>query len=374
MERQLENYNLLIGTPSTMEDLNYILDTVNKKYNNSLWRAFTDVLPASKNHSFQTIVEETGIVVKASVLGSMSKKPLRSIEGGKSYSDSIHKIGHGFQIDQSDMNAIEELNLVNLNMAAEMVKKYAGRAAAIIGGFHATWNDWIFQALSDQQIVLENQGQPVYTIDLRVPAKNKLKAKGSAAWFDTDDSKYNIVKDLRRMDKIADEDYVNMSSDRVFVCSKDLYDKIIEDKGLIDAVKARMPLMNSTLTILTDNEIMAGCRALGIPPIVAIDEKSRIEIDGVPTLDAAKFNKNKISLIPVSKLFNMHNSPSDYMKDRNPATIKTSFEGGLIGAIELFESDPIKVITNMESWTFPSFKNPKNIVTLDTTKFSATGE
>lgn len=364
MERHLSVYQALVGVPGNQGELQYMLDTVNSKYNNSLWRAFTEVLPASRSKKFSTIVEETGIVVKASVLGSMGKKPLRSVEGGQSYSDSIHKIGHGFKVDQSDLNAIEEMNLVNVDMAAEMVKKYINRANMIIGGFHATWNDWIFQGLSDQTIKLYNQGKLAYTIDLRTPAKNKLKAS-KAKWFAADGG-YDIIGDLRKMSKRADDDDVNMSSDRVFVVAKSLYDKILADAGVIAAIKARMPLMNSTLAILTDNEILAGLRALGLPPMVAIDEKSRIEIDGVPTLDSAKFNENKVSLIPTSKLFNMHNSPSDYLKDQNPATVKTTFEGGLIGAIEIFGSDPIEVVTNMESWTFPSFKDPRKIVSLDT--------
>lgn len=369
MERHLSVYQALVGVPCNQGELQYILDTVNNKYNNSLWRAFTEVLPASKSKKFSTIVEETGIVVKASLLGSMGKKPLRSVEGAQSYSDSIHKIGHGFKIDQSDMNAIEEMNLVDVNMATEMVKKYMNRANVIIGGFHATWNDWIFQGLSDQTIKLYNQGKLAYTIDLRTPAGNKLKATG-AAWY-AQGGGYDIIGDLRKMNKRADDNDVNMSSDRVFVVSKALYDKIVADSGVIEAVKARMPLMNSTVAILTDNEILAGLRALGLPPIVAIDEKSRIENDGVPTLDSATFNVNKVSLIPTAKLFNMHNSPSDYLKDQNPATIKSTFEGGLIGAIEIFGSDPIEVVTNMESWTFPSFKDPRKIVSLDTTQVAS---
>lgn len=373
MNREITNYQILAGTPQNQGELKMILDTVNAKYNNSIWRSFTDVLPASRSKKFSTIVEETGIVVKASVLGSMGKKPLRSIEGGQMYSDSIHKIGHGFKVDQSDYNAIEELNLVNVDMAMEMTKKYANRANMIVGGFHATWNDWIFQALSTQQIALENQGKKTI-IDLRTPDKNKLKVKGGGAWFSSDATKYNILEDLKRMDKIADEDYINMPSSRAFLVSKDLYDKVIVDKGVIEVIKARMPLQNSTNVILTDAEIVAGMRALGLPPMVAIDEKSRIEIDGIPTMDAAKFDKNMVVLVPLSKLFNLHNSPSDYLKDVNPSTVKTTLEGGLIGAIEMFGSDPIEVVTNMESWSFPAFKDPKKIVALDSSKFSATGE
>jgi hypothetical protein len=69
----------------------------------------------------------------------------------------------------------------------------------------------------------------------------------------------------------------------------------------------------------------------------------------------------------------MHNSPSDYSKDTNPNTFKAIAEGGLIGTIQLFESDPMAMVTNAESWSFPTFKNPDNIISLDSTQHSTTG-
>lgn len=372
MQRDYSNYQLLEGIPSNTGELQYILDAVNAKYNNSMWRFFTEVMPASRSKKFSSIVEETGIVVQASVIGSEGKKPLRSIEGGEVYSDSIHKIGHGFAISQADLNAIDEMNLVNANVGEQMVKKYMNRANVLIGGFHSTWNGWIFQAIAKQQILIKPQGSASgYTVDLRTPAANKVKAKGTAAWFDADPTKFNIIEDLRRMDKMGDD--LGMPADRMFAASKTLFDKIIADATLITAIKSRMPLQNATTAVLTDGEIMMGLRALGLPPIVAIDEKSRIEVDGVPTVDTAKFDVNQISLIPATRLFNLHNSPSDYAKDSNPATVKAFFEGGLIGAIEIFGSDPIEVVTNMESWSFPSFKNPKMIVSLNSSLYSSTG-
>ena len=372
MNIQLANYQLLEGIPSNTGELQYILDTVNQKYNNSTWRFFTDVLPASRSKRFSAIIEETGIAVQASLLGAEGKKPLRSIEGGELYSDSIHKIGHGFAMSQTDINAIDEMNLLNVDYGEQMVEKYMNRAGSLIGGFHSTWNGWIFQALADQTIVLKPQGAASgLTVDLRTPASHKLKAKGTQAWFNVDADTFNILADLKRMNKIGDDK--GLPSDRLYVCSKDLFDKMIADASLVGAIKARMPIQNSTNAVLSDGEILMGLRALGLPPIVAIDEKSRTEVDGVPTADAAKFDTNKISLIPATKLFNLHNSPSDYAMDNNPATLKAFFEGGLIGAIELFESDPIKVITNMESWSFLSFKNPKWIVSLDSSLHSTTG-
>jgi hypothetical protein len=366
MQNELATYQLLEGLPSNSGELKYILDTVNAKYNNTLWRAFTDVLPASRSKKFTSIVEETGIIVKASVLGSEGVKPLRSLEGASVYSDSIHKIGHGMKMSQTDLTDIMEMNLVDANIGQMLTERYMRKANMLVGGFHATWNSWICEALSTQQIVLKAQGAASgYTIDLRTPAANKISTSGTAAWFDNDTTKYSVYADLKIMDKAADD--LGMPMDRVFVCSKTLYDNILADTDLVTLIKARMPLQNATNAVLTDNEILAGLAALGLPPIVAIDEKSRYEVDGVPTLASASFDVTKISLIPTVRLFNMHNSPSEYALDTNPSVYTASFEGGLIGAIEKFASDPISVITNMESWSFPSFKNPKWIVSLDTT-------
>lgn len=371
MNKDLSQYNLLTDITSGAGDFKMILDSANSKYNNTMWRSFTDVLPASRSKKFSTIVKETGIIVKASVLGSMSKKPLRSVEGGQSYTDNMPKIGQGFKVDQADMNYIEELNLVNTPMSDQMLEIYRNRAANIIGGFHASWNGWIFEALSDQEITLESLGGTKSVVDLRVPAKQKLKAKGDKGWFEANTTA-KIFEDLIRMEKIADDD-ADMPKDRVFVCSKELWDKISMDEEILKRVRATM--LNATeYTFINPKRVMELIPTVfGVSPIVAIDERSRHEVDGIAVDSDPSFNPNKIALVPARKLFDMHNSPSDYTKDTNPATIKSSTEGGLIGAIQIFGSEPINIVTNMESWSFSTFKNPKWIVALDSSKASATG-
>lgn len=370
MNANFVNYNLLVDLCGGNEDLQLIIDTVNEKYNNSFWRSITDVLPASRSKKFSVIVQETGIQVKASVIGSQSKKPLRSFEGGTTYQDSMPKIGHGFNYNQGDLNAIEELNLVDSDMALMAAEKYMNRSSDMIAGFHATWNGWIYQALSEQVIRLDNLGGTAATVDLRTPAGHKLKAKGDKGWFESGTTA-KIVDDLQRMNRIAD--LANMPFERVYVCSKALYDKIVQDATILAGIKASMPYATTDSYISPKRVTAMMSSVFDIPAIVSIDEVSRIEVDGIPVLNTADFNVNNISLIPVSRLFQMHNSPSDYMKDSNPATYKASTEGGLIGSIQLFSSDPINVLTNFESWSFPTFKNPKFIVSLDSSLHSLTG-
>ena len=373
MNRHFSNYSLH-ELATNVGDFKTLLDTANEKYNNTIWKQFATVLPASNSKRFSTIVEEANIVVKASMLGSTAKKPLRSFEGGKAHGDSIHKIGHGFKVDQDDIDNIIELNLIGGDIAYQMVKRYLNRARAIIGGFHATWNSWIFEALSNQEIVLKSQDTTLYTVDMGVPDANKLVVEGTAKWFDEDSTKYNIIKDLLRMDKVADDDACGMPSNRALFVPKALLQKVLVDPTVIAALKARMVVFSPDNLILTDRYVLNQISAtFGLPPIVAIDEKSRIEKDGIPQVDSASFNQDKVILAPTMPLFNMHNSPSDYQRDANPGTIKTFTEGGLIGAIQLYASDPYSVVTNMESWSFFGFKNPKWLVSLDTGKYHATG-
>ena len=347
------------------------MNDVNAKYNNSIWRSFTTVLPASLSKKFTTIVEETGIIVKASVVGAESKKPLRSIEGIRDYSDSLHKIGHGFRFTQGDITAIEELNLANTDIATMVARRYYNRVNTLIGGFHATWNGWIFNALATQTILLPNLGGSTTTIDLHTKATNKVKCKGDKGWFESGTTA-KIADDLVRMNKLADDQ--NMPAQRAYVCSKTLYDKIMADAGIIAAVKAYLPVLDTTNLYLSPSRVASYIPMVFDTPIVPIDERSRYEVDGVPTLASADFDVNKISLIPTAyPIFNMHNSPSDYSKDTNPATYKAIAEGGLIGTIQLFESDPMAMVTNAESWSFPTFKNPDNIISLDSTQHSTTG-
>jgi len=370
MNSDFRNYNLLTDLTSSDGDLSVIINTVNEKYNNSFWRSLTNVLPASRSKKFQTIVQETGIIVKASVVGSQARKPIRSFEGGAMYGDSMPKIGNSFKFDQGDLNKIEEMNLVDTDMARMAAEKYLKRASDLIAGFHATWNGWIYQALSTQTILLENLGGTTDTVDLHTKAAHKVKCKGSAGWF-TNGTTAKISDDLQRMNKIADDG--GLPASRIYVCSKVLFDKIVADAGVLAAIKATMPLATSD-TYLSPKRV-AGLisTVFDIPMIYSIDEVSRIEVDGIPILNTADFNVNKISLIPVNKLFNMHNSPSDYIKDTNPAVFKAEAEGGLIGTLQQFESNPISVLTSFESYTFPTFNNPDWIVSLDSTLYSSTG-
>ena len=371
-QKDFNNYSLL-DLATSSEDFSYILNTANEKYNNSMWKSFTDILPPSRSKKFQTIVDETGITVKASVLGPNSKKPLRSFESGNSYVDTMVPIGHGFTYSQIDLNDILELNLVNDRLAQMAAEKYLNRTENMIGGFHAVWNGYLFQAIANQSISLKNiGGGAVATIDLRTPSTHKLKAKGDKGWFESGTTAV-IVDDLQRMNKVA-TDVANMPLQRVFICSKALLDQIVTDAGVLAGLKASMPLATSD-TFISRNKVLAMIQNVyDLPPIVAIDEKSRYESDGKPAVDSADFATNKISLVPMAKLMNMHNSPSNYAMDTNPNTFKSFTEQGLIGSIQILESEPFSIQTNFESWTFPTFKNPKWIVSLDSSAHSTTGE
>lgn len=372
MQSSYLNYSLrnIISNPGEFQS---IMEDLNSKYNNSMWKNFTTVLPASRSKNFSTIVEATNIIVKASFVGPKGEKPLRSFEGGETYGDSIHKIGHGFMVTEEDIDKINEMNLVNPDIGYRIARDYFNKAQSIIGGFHAAWNSWIYEALSRQQISLYSEGVLAYTADLRTPAANKFVAKGTANWFDVDPTKFNIADDLQRMDKYA-TDYLNMPSNRVFVCSKALLDKIIVDSKILSSIRGSLAVVNPDTAIVNPNYVRSAIStAFDIPPIRAIDEKSRKEVDGIPQSDSASFDTNYISLIPVGQLFDMHNSLPNYVIDDNPGTYKTLLEGGLIGAIQEYTSNPYSVKTSMESWTFPAFKNPKWIVSLNSASHSSTG-
>ena len=271
MNRQYQNYNILTDLVSNSDDFKILIDNANAKYNNALWRSFTTILPATQSKKFSAIVEETGIAVKASVVGSMGKKPLISTEGGSTYSDSIHKIGLGFKVDQSDMNNIEEMNYVNTNLATEMLKIWDVRATTVFQGFNAMWNDWAFYGLSNQEIPIYNQGVLDFTVDLRTPAANKLKAKGSAGWF-TSGTTAKIADDLVRMNKEADDK--GMPSLRMFCISKTTADKLVLDTNLNTAVKASLGFYDTTNAIISRTRFLSILsQLLEIPPIVVIDEK-----------------------------------------------------------------------------------------------------
>ena len=93
-------------------------------------------------------------------------------------------------------------------------------------------------------------------------------------------------------------------------------DKMILDANLNTMVKASLGYDTTNAYISRNRFLNLLSQILDIPPIVIIDEKSRIEVDGVPQLDLASFSNDKVVLVPQMAIFDMHNSPSDYTKDK----------------------------------------------------------
>ena len=174
------------------------------------------------------------------------------------------------------------------------------------------------------------------------------------------------------MTEVADEQ--NMPASRVFYISKKLAKKLVKDEALRKIIVASAGYVNLDFVQVSRKRFLSLLSdVLEIPPFVVIDEKSRTEKNGIPMVDPKDFDENKIILAPAGKLFNAYPSLPDYAKDSNPATVKGSTENGIIGSLTRYESEPFAMITNMEAWLFPVFKNPKWLVGLDTSKGTTDG-
>ena len=370
MNRYYDQYQGLLNTFILgSEDLRILLDTANAKYNRASWRNFATFDVPQIGKSFKAIIEETNIIVRASLLSPSGKKPLRSTEGGELYTGSIPKIGHGFKIDQADINFFKELGQVEGDVNDWIARTYINRAAKIIGGFHATWTGWIYQALSTGWIKVTKDQNPdgiPLNVGMKVKPSHMIGAL-TKVWSDPD---ADIIGSLQRMVKIATDDsipfdYIGMT--------KELFDNVVcKNKNVIEALKGRMLIREDILYPFTTREIKERLASgFDLPPIVLFDERSRFESDGIPVDGAPSFDPNAAILLKAGYFFGIKNSPDDYREDKNPAVITSSTENGHIGAIKIFGSEPINVITNMEAWAFPVMKNPNNIVIMDTSKVTA---
>ena len=101
-------------------------------------------------------------------------------------------------------------------------------------------------------------------------------------------------------------------------------------------VKASLGYYDTTNAYISRNRFLTlVSQILDIPPIVIIDEKSRIEVDGVPQLDLASFSNDKVVLVPQMAIFDMHNSPVEENADTHiinnvPFSIISSFNHKVI--------------------------------------------
>lgn len=372
-------YNYL-GT----EDFKLILDSVNSKYNNAIWRKYATWGQPTNDRDWKQGVKKTPILVRASVLGTHSEKPQRSTEGWKLYAGTLPKIGHGFNITQDDLLELRRLSKINDQAFGEvLLDSFIQNSSNMLGGIHNELSYMTLQAMSTGRIYDVAVDGYTYDFDFQIPNENFLRP--TANWFDATgapNASADVVQDLLDFQDY----YTNTLSLGVdhWKMSRELFDKVLKHPKVIAAYKASKNYYaptNADIKVARTDVLTWLHQDMGIWPFDVIDFKSRHEEDGKPVADAPAFDKHNIAAASSAyRPFEMKCMNSIYA-DRvklgglNPSDLY-SFVEGRIAVLNSWQERPIMNIVDCELYAGPVFNNLNEygIVTVwDETASSSSG-
>ena len=166
------------------ESFGLILDNVNAKYNNALWRQFASWGKPSNEREWKQGLKKTPIYVRASVLGTHSEKPQRSTVGWSLYSGTLPQVGHGFNITQDDM--IELRRLAKLNdstFGIELTDSFILNSGAMLAGVHNELTYMVMQAMSTGEIHDVAVDGFRYDFKFKIPEENFVAPDSGKEWY-----------------------------------------------------------------------------------------------------------------------------------------------------------------------------------------------
>lgn len=350
----------------TPEEFGLILDYSNSKFNGLGWQQYGQFGQKQTSRNWGNVIKNDEIFVKASLLSVGAPKPQRSTSGWERYGGSIPKIGHGLSIDEDDLLTMQELKAAaNGDYSEAMREQLVTTSTKLIGGIHNKITSWTYEALSTGYIhEVEVDGVKI-DVDMRLDGKHKLAVTQS--WFNADQPNEDAdpVQDLIDAQKQAED--TNMPYDH-WEMSKALYRKFINHPSVIAKCRNRMTNVVNANYTLVENEVLGILHEYGVAAIKVIDEKSSIEVDGIPQLDDASFNEEACVLCTIGDIFEVKNARSVY-EERVAAgpqqNAMYSFVNDRIAVLDMWQESPIKNIFEVELWAIPVLKNPKHVLILN---------
>lgn len=355
------------------EQIQEVLDMANEKYNNEKWREYATWAAPTVTTQFTTFYEGIDIATRPTVISPISKKPLASVTGIEVASGRIPLSGKAFVIDQASIMEYDELAAGSMELGDYLLERWFVKSETLLQGFHSQLNSWVYQGLTTGLVEVTDAMKlgNVFAVDFKVPAKNKFKAKGQA-WFNSDgtpNTNADPIADLTRFAKTLDRN--NVVYDH-FEMPEDLYNKFLLHPKVIETITSRMAF-SGTMKVISEREVLLGLVGLSIPMIMAVDEKSMVDVDGKPVDLPASFEKNTVAAVSSGTMFTIKNKPSFYHRDTNPNTTKAHTEGGKISMLMQYESEPFGQKTSFEMWGLPIPLNGNNIAFMKTDVATANG-
>lgn len=347
------------------ESFGVVLDNVNAKYNDAIWRRYADWGTPSNEREWKQGVKKTPILVRASVLGTHSEKPQRSTQGWEIYGGTLPKIGHGFSITEDEMIELRRIAKLNdLTFGESLIDAFINNSGNMLGGVHNELSYMTLQALSTGGIHDVAIDGFRYDFDFQIPDANYTAPAAGSKWFNTDgtaNTSADPIEDFMTFQSYF-TDTLSLGVDH-WKISKTLLDNILKHPSVTSAYKAGKNFYNPSNVKVVKSDLLAWMHdEMGIWPFDVIDFKTRHEEDGKPVNDAPAFDvHNMAACSRAYKPFEMKCMRS-ILADRaalgaHNDSVRTTLVEGRIAVQDVWHDRPMMNIVDCELYAGPVFNN-----------------
>lgn len=351
------------------ENFGLILDNVNAKYNGAIWRKFASWGEPTDDREWKQGIKKTPILVRASILGTHSEKPLRSTIGWEFYGGTLPQLGHGFNITQDDMIELRKsAKLANLTFGEALTDSFILNSDAMIGGVHNELTYMVMQAMSTGEIHDVAVDGARYDFKFQIPDENFLAPESGKEWFTQDstgkvtaNSAADVIEDILTFQKYL-KDTLNLGVDH-WKLSKDLLDKIVLHPSVLTAYKASKNYFHPEDVKVVRTDVLNWMHNdMKVWPFQEIDFQSAHEEDGKRKADAPAFDIH--NMVAASRSYRPFEIKcmNSILKDRNKMgahndSVRTHFVEGRIAVQNVWQDRPMVNIVDCELYAGPVFNN-----------------
>ena len=354
------------------ENFGLILDNVNAKYNGAIWRKFASWGKPTDDREWKQGIKKTPILVRASILGTHSEKPLRSTIGWEFYGGTLPQLGHGFNITQDDMIELRKsAKLANLTFGEALTDSFILNSDAMIGGVHNELTYMVMQAMSTGEIHDVAVDGARYDFKFQIPDENFLAPDDGREWYIWDatsgtpklkaNPNADVIEDILTFQKHL-KDTLNLGVDH-WKLSKDLLDKIVLHPSVLTAYKASKNYFHPENVKVVRTDVLNWMHNdMKVWPFQEIDFQSAHEEDGKRKADAPAFDiHNMVAASRAYRPFEIK-CMNSILKDRNKMgahndSVRTHFVEGRIAVQNVWQDRPMLNIVDCELYAGPVFNN-----------------
>lgn len=347
------------------ENFGLILDNVNAKYNNALWRQFASWGRPTNEREWKQGIKKTPILVRASVLGTHSGKPQRSTQGWEFYGGTLPQVGHGFNVTKDDLIELRRVSKLNeVPFGEYLVDCFIQNSSNMLGGVHNELTYMVMQAMSTGEIHDVAVDGYRYDFKFQIPDENFVSPDTGKMWFNangTANVNADVIEDFLTFQKYYTKTR-NLGVDH-WKLSDDLMNRILTHPSVLTAFKASKNYYNPSQVKVNQTDVLAWMHdEMKIWPFQVIDFQSRHEEDGKAVADDPAFDiHNLVAASRAYRPFEMK-CMNSILVDRvkmgglDPST-RYSFVEDRIAVRNSWQEDPIMNVVDCELYAGPVFNN-----------------